>query len=135
VPGAACKGVRPKPWKGVIWEPGGSRRAVAAAQAEVGENLSLRQGPKHTRRALQVHLALKARGLRDDITVIVLDALPDADARLPPLLQRPCAGAAGADAAGVVVARPLEQTAGAWSHAVWCAAGRACTFPKVACAN
>jgi len=77
-----------------------------------------------------VHLALKARGLRDDITVIVLDALPDADARLPPPLQRPGAGAAGADAAGVVVARPLEQAAGAWSHAVWCAARRVADSPS-----
>ena len=75
-------------------------------------------------RAAQVQLALKARGLRDDITVIVVDALPEPGARLPPLLQqRKSAGASNADAtdAAVVIGRPLEQAGGAWRQAVWCA--------------
>ena len=74
-------------------------------------------------RTVQVQLALKARGLRDDITVIVVDALPDPGARLPPLLQRKSSGANGADAANaaVVIGRPLEQAGGTWRHAVWCA--------------
>ena len=75
-------------------------------------------------RAAQVQLALKARGLRDDITVIVVDALPDPGARLPPRLQqRKSAGASGAEAAGaaVVIGRPLEQAGGTWRRAVWCA--------------
>ncbi len=74
----------------------------------------------------QVQLALKARGLRDDITVIVVDALPDAAARLPPPLQRrgSSSNAAVGDAS-VVIGRPLEQEGGAWRHAVWCATGLA----------
>ena len=75
-------------------------------------------------RAAQVQLALKARGLRDDITVIVFDALPDPGARLPPLLQqRKSAGASSAEAAdaAVVIGRPLEQAGGTWRRAVWCA--------------
>lgn len=73
---------------------------------------------------MQVQLALKARGLRDDITVIVVDALPEPGARLPPLLQqRKSAGASGAEAsdAAVVIGRPLDQAGGTWRHAVWCA--------------
>lgn len=37
---------------------------------------------------LQVQLALKAKGLRDDITVLVIDALPYEELRTPPALQR-----------------------------------------------
>ncbi len=37
---------------------------------------------------LQVQLALRSKGLRDDITVIVIDALPSEDLRTPPPLQR-----------------------------------------------
>ncbi|KAK9830885.1 hypothetical protein WJX81_001707 [Elliptochloris bilobata] len=69
-----------------------------------------------------VQLALKARGLRDDITVIVVDALPDPSARLPPPLQRRGSGPIGAGAeaaAGVVIGRPLELIGGTWRSAVW----------------
>ncbi len=38
--------------------------------------------------AVQVQLALRAKGLRDDITVIVVDALPSDDLRTPPSLAR-----------------------------------------------
>ena len=37
---------------------------------------------------LQVQLALKSKGLRDDITVLVIDALPSEELRTPPALQR-----------------------------------------------
>lgn len=36
----------------------------------------------------QVQLALKSKGLRDDITVLVIDALPSEELRTPPALQR-----------------------------------------------
>ena len=36
---------------------------------------------------MQMQLATKSKGQRDDITVIVIDALPAEDMRLPPLLQ------------------------------------------------
>ena len=36
----------------------------------------------------QVQLALRAKGARDDITVIVVDALPSDDLRAPPALNR-----------------------------------------------
>ena len=36
---------------------------------------------------MQMQLATKSKGQRDDITVIVIDALPAEDMRLPPALQ------------------------------------------------
>lgn len=36
----------------------------------------------------QAQAALKAKGLRDDITVLVVDALPDEACRLPPYLAK-----------------------------------------------
>lgn len=41
---------------------------------------------------LQVQAALKAKGLRDDITVLVIDAMPDDSFRLPPYLAKPSGG-------------------------------------------
>ena len=35
-----------------------------------------------------MQLALKSKGLRDDITVLVIDALPSEELRTPPALQR-----------------------------------------------
>ena len=69
---------------------------------------------------------LKARGLRDDITVLVIDALPDGSARLPPLLTKNGSGQleAAVHPANVVnIYHPLEDSekaAGAWQHLVWC---------------
>ncbi len=37
---------------------------------------------------LQMQMAVKTKGQRDDITVIVIDALPSEDMRLPPALQQ-----------------------------------------------
>ena len=37
---------------------------------------------------LQMQMAVKSKGQRDDITVIVIDALPSEDMRLPPALQQ-----------------------------------------------
>lgn len=41
---------------------------------------------------LQVQAALKSKGLRDDITVLVIDAMPDDSCRLPPHLAKPNGG-------------------------------------------
>ncbi len=41
---------------------------------------------------MQVQAALKAKGLRDDITVLVIDAMPDDSYRLPPHLAKPNGG-------------------------------------------
>ena len=38
--------------------------------------------------SLQAQAALKAKGLRDDITVLVVDTLPDEACRLPPHLAK-----------------------------------------------
>ena len=39
-------------------------------------------------RVLQMQMAVKTKGQRDDITVIVIDALPSEDLRVPPALQQ-----------------------------------------------
>lgn len=42
----------------------------------------------HLHPVLQMQMAVKTKGQRDDITVIVIDALPSEDMRLPPALQQ-----------------------------------------------
>ena len=37
---------------------------------------------------MQMQMAVKSKGQRDDITVIVIDAMPSDDERLPPALQQ-----------------------------------------------
>ena len=73
-------------------------------------------------------MALKTRGARDDITVLVVDVLPGPDDRLPPLLrthaQRGTAAAAAAppDAAeSLDVVEPLAlPDSSRWLGKLWC---------------
>ena len=69
-------------------------------------------------------MALKHKGGRDDITVIVVDALSSSEDRLPCLLQRTGNGmlqAESAPAHTVSVSKPLELTAGCrpWYPLTW----------------
>ena len=71
-------------------------------------------------------MALKTRGARDDITVLVVDVLPNPDDRVPPLLrrhaQRGTAGAAGAGEAAdcLDVLDPLTATdSSRWLTRLW----------------
>ncbi|KAK9918098.1 hypothetical protein WJX75_001295 [Coccomyxa subellipsoidea] len=88
-----------------------------------------------------VQLALKSKGLRDDITVLVIDALPSEELRTPPALQRRnrqpiIARSAGAGSMSgeelmeamsggltdqVTVLKPLEQSShdAHWRRNVW----------------
>ena len=71
-------------------------------------------------------MALKTRGARDDITVLVVDILPGADDRVPPLLRRhgqrgtgaapaPCEAADALD-----VLEPLMAAdPGRWLNRLW----------------
>ena len=63
--------------------------------------------------AAQVQAALKKRGLRDDITVIVIDACPAAEDKMPaPLLSRKGSAASNGStdcAERVHVRKPLEE--------------------------
>lgn len=65
-----------------------------------------------------VQAALKKRGMRDDITVIVIDACPSAEDRMPgPLLSRKSSGSSSAHSCGgggdlserVHIRKPLEE--------------------------
>lgn len=61
--------------------------------------------------AAQVQMALRHKGARDDITVIVVDAMSSSEDRLPCLLQRTGNGSLQADNAPahtVSVLKPLE---------------------------
>lgn len=62
---------------------------------------------------LQVQAALKAKGLRDDITVLVIDAMPDASCRLPPYLAKTHGGHAPSveDVGSVDWHKPLDGAA------------------------
>ncbi len=55
---------------------------------------------------LQVKMALKVRGARDDITVLVVDVLPGPEDRVPPLLR---AHAQRGSAAAVAVAAEASE--------------------------
>lgn len=61
---------------------------------------------------LQVQASLKSRGLRDDITVLVVDAMPDDSYRLPPCLVRMNGHSISLEDVGSVDwHRPLEESA------------------------
>ena len=63
---------------------------------------------------VQVQAALKSKGLRDDITVLVVDAMPDDSFRLPPFLAKPNGGhaAVSTDNIGSVDwHKPLDEAA------------------------
>ena len=74
---------------------------------------------------MQVQLAMKNKGGRDDITVIVVDALTSSEDRLPCLLQKTGSGiiqAADTPAHTVAVTKPLELHDGnrPWYPLEWC---------------
>ena len=57
--------------------------------------------------------ALKGKGLRDDITVIVVDVMPDAHQKLPPQLSKDGSGqlvASTVPSCPVNIFHPLEDT-------------------------
>lgn len=57
--------------------------------------------------------ALKGKGLRDDITVIVVDFMPDDDHKLPPQLSKDGSGqllASSLPSSPVNIFHPLEDT-------------------------
>ena len=62
---------------------------------------------------LQVQAALRAKGLRDDITVLVIDAMPDESHRLPPYLAKTNGGHAPSveDVGSVDWHKPLDGAA------------------------
>ncbi|KAK9814069.1 hypothetical protein WJX72_000281 [[Myrmecia] bisecta] len=66
-----------------------------------------------------VQMSLKSRGLRDDITVLVVDTMPSQEGRLPPLLARHNTGHGLAfpdeQADAVTIHKPLEAD----SHVPW----------------
>ena len=72
----------------------------------------------------QVQMALKNKGARDDITIVVLDVVPGADDRIPPMLRRhaqrgtAAAAASGGlpEAAVVDIVDPLVPEAAARSQ-------------------
>ena len=71
--------------------------------------------------AVQANAALRARGLRDDITIIVVDLMPG-EGRLPPLLAKLVNGRApNVEAAGTVDwHKPLEEvSAQQWRDLNW----------------
>eukprot|EP00884_Botryococcus_braunii_P009673 jgi/Botrbrau1/18707/Bobra.0386s0033.1 len=55
-----------------------------------------------------VQQALKSRGLRDDVSIVVLDVLPDQNVRLPPLLEK-SAGAGSHPEQHVQLYHPLDD--------------------------
>jgi len=61
------------------------------------------------------HAALKSKGLRDDITVLVIDAMPDDSFRLPPFLAKQNGGYAVTleDVGSVDWHKPLDEAAAA----------------------
>ncbi len=63
----------------------------------------------------QVQAALKSKGLRDDITVLVIDAMPDDSFRLPPFLAKQNGGYAVSleDVGSVGWHKPLDEAAAA----------------------
>jgi hypothetical protein len=63
----------------------------------------------------QVQAALKSKGLRDDITVLVIDAMPDDSFRLPPFLAKQNGGYAVTleDVGSVDWHKPLDEAAAA----------------------
>ena len=63
----------------------------------------------------QVQAALKSKGLRDDITILVIDAMPDDSYRLPPLLAKTNGGHAPSveDVGSVDWHKPLDEAAAA----------------------
>lgn len=76
----------------------------------------------------QVQISLKNKGARDDITIIVLDVLPDADDRLPPLLKRHAQRSTAAStaaghieiAAAVDIIDPLAlEGCDRWQRTLW----------------
>ena len=72
-------------------------------------------------------MALKNKGARDDITIVVLDVMPGPEDRLPPLLRRhaqrgtAAAAAAGGlpEAAPVDIVDPFTAEAGRWQRSLW----------------
>ncbi len=80
---------------------------------------------------LQVKMALKVRGARDDITVLVVDVLPGPDDRVPPLLRAHAQRGAAAAAAVAAecpecleVVEPLTTAdPSRWLNKLWCACG------------
>ena len=75
-------------------------------------------------------MALKVRGARDDITVLVVDVLPGPDDRVPPLLrahaQRGAAAAVAPSEApeSLEVMEPLTAAdPSRWLGKLWCAQG------------
>ena len=70
-------------------------------------------------------MAVKGRDLKDDITVLVVDATPDEEHRLPPLLSKDGAGRLQADymdVGPVNVYHPLEDGdvgSQAWRRLLW----------------
>lgn len=69
--------------------------------------------------------ALKAKGLRDDITVLVIDFVPSEEHKMPPLLAKDGSGnlqASSAPVAPVNVYHPLEDGdvgRAAWRQMQW----------------
>lgn len=60
---------------------------------------------------LQVQASLKAKGLRDDITVLVVDAMPDDSYRLPPCLVKMTGHSTSLEEVGAIDwHRPLEES-------------------------
>ena len=70
--------------------------------------------------------ALKTKGLKDDITVIVIDLVPDDDQKMPSQLMKDGSGklqAHSCPVAPVNVYHPLEDGVvghKAWRHLHWC---------------
>ena len=59
----------------------------------------------------QVQASLKAKGLRDDITVLVVDAMPDDSYRLPPCLVKMSGHTTSVEEVGPIDwHRPLEES-------------------------
>ena len=79
------------------------------------ESLNLKPWPVSTVNVLcaQVQAALKAKGLRDDITVLVIDAMPDDSHRLPPFVTKSSGRHAPTveDVGSVDWHKPLESAA------------------------
>lgn len=73
-------------------------------------------------------MALKNKGARDDITIVVLDVLPGAEDRIPPLLRRHAQRGTAAVAAvgGLPEAAPVDivdplapEGAARWQRSLW----------------
>jgi len=129
--------VTPDPDVRAITLPAGGCRVILASDglwdaATARASAQRARGLPASRAASElVHMALRSRGLRDDVSVLVIDALPASagDAKLPPALAKQCgplgprppSGGANAprQAPSLTLHRPLEESSPAWLRGGW----------------